>query len=662
MVLKYFGEAINPVGQVVTYKSTGAEAEITAVIKDLPQNTHFPFDFLCSLGSYPQVMQNVRWLNNFVFTYIRLAEGTSMEMIEAKLPAFIAQHAGPEMTAFGAADMAEFNARGNIWEYHLQPLTSIHLHSNYTREFTSNGSAATVNMFIIVAIFILLLACINYVNLSTARSLSRAKEIGVRKTLGAPRRDLITQFLTESVILTLAAVGLATVLVALILPRFNDFAAKQLTIGMSNPLLFVIGLGAAAVIIGIAAGSYPALLLSSLNPIYALKGRGNPGTSSTRLRNLLVVAQFTVGIGLVIGTAIVYSQINYIQSKDLGFDWDDLLVIEKVDDLGGRTQPLKDEILKIAGVQSATSTFNLIGGGVNSQTIQLEGKDDSFLTWNFAVDHDFAVTYKLDMIQGRFFQREFATDSVAAVINETAWRQMGLETLEGATIILNANNPQFRRTLPIIGVVKDFHFETLHDPIQPFAFFMWGLFNNNNNNYMGRNLSIRLQTDDWPAMLESIQKVWKQFAGIQAFEYLFFDDYFDGLYLAELRSAVVFASFAGLAIIIACLGLFGLSTHTAERRTKEIGIRKVLGASESNLIMLLVRGIVSLVFIAIVIAGPIAYLVMNEWLTSFAYRTNISALTFAAVAIGALLIAIATVSYQAVKVAVDNPVNALRYE
>jgi putative ABC transport system permease protein len=661
MVLKYFGELINPVGLAVTYKSTGNETEITGVIKDPPDNTHFPFEFLCSLASYPQILDNTSWVNNFIWTYIRLAEGTDMETVQAKLPAFTALHASPEMTVFGAADMADFNARGNIWEHHLQPLTSIHLHSNYTREIIPNGNATSVNMFIIVAVFILLLACINYVNLSTARSLSRAKEIGVRKILGAPRRDLITQFLTESIVLTQVAVGLAIVLVALILPSFNVFAAKQLTIGMNNPLLFAIALVGVAIIVGIAAGSYPAMLLSSFNPIYALKGQANPGSSNIKLRNLLVVAQFTIGIGLVIGTLIVYSQLNYIQNKDLGFDRDDLLVIEKVDDLGGRTQPFKDEILKIVGVQGATSTFNLIGGAANNQTMQLEGKDDSFLIWNFPVDHDFAETYKLDMAQGRYFQRDFATDSMSTVINETAYRQMGLETLEGAAIILNANNPEFRRRLPIIGVVKDFHFETLRDPIQPFAFFMWGLFGNNNN-YMGRNLSIRLRTDDWPAMLSSIEEVWKEFAGIQAFEYQFFDDYFDDLYRTEQSAGVVFASFAGLAIIIACLGLFGLASHTAERRTKEIGVRKVLGASESNLVLLLVRDTVYLVIIAVAIAGPIAYLVMSEWLTNFAYRADIGAITFIVAAIGALIIAIVTVSYQAIKVAVDNPINALRYE
>ena len=661
MVRKYFGEGINPVGLAITYKSTGNETEITGVIKDPPDNTHFPFEFLCSLASYPQILTNTSWVNNFIYTYIRLAEGTDMETVQAKLPAFTAQHAGPGMTVFGAADMADFNAQGNIWEHHLQPLISIHLHSDYTGEFIPNGNAITVGMFIIVAIFILILACINYVNLSTARSLSRAKEIGVRKTLGASRRDLITQFLAESMVLTLVAVCLAAVLVAMILPNFNEFAAKQLTIGLNNPLLFGTALVGIAIIVGIAAGTYPALLLSSFNPIYALKGQANPGSNSIKLRNLLVVAQFTVGIGLVIGTLIVYSQLNYIQNKDLGFDRDDLLVIEKVDDLGGRTQLLKDKILKIVGVQSATSTFNLIGGAANNQTIQLEGKDDLFLIWNFPVDHDFAETFKLDMAKGRYFRREFTTDSSSVVINETAFQQMGLETLEGSAIILNANNSEFRRRLPIIGVVKDFHFETLREPIRPFAFFMWGLFGNNNN-YMGRNLSVRLRTDDWPTMLSSIEKVWKEFAGIQTFEYQFFDDYFDDLYRTELRSSVVFASFAGLAIIIACLGLFGLASHTAERRTKEIGIRKVLGASESNLVMLLVRDIVYLIIISVVIACPIAYLVMSEWLTSFAYRTDIGAITFIASAIGALIIAIATVSYQAIKVAVANPINALKYE
>ncbi len=661
MVLKYFGEGINPVGMAVTYKSTGEETEITGVIKDPPDNTHFPFEFLCSLASYPEILTNTRWTNNFIWTYIKLAEGTDMEIVQAKLPAFTALHAGPEMTAFGAADMAEFNAQGNIWEHYLQPLTSIHLHSDYTREITTNGNATTVGMFIIVAVFILLLACINYVNLSTARSLSRAKEIGVRKTLGASRRDLITQFLAESMVLTLVAVGMATVVVALILPSFNEFAAKQLSIGMNNPILFTIALVGVAIIVGIAAGSYPALLLSSFNPIYALKGQANPGSSNIKLRNLLVVAQFTVGIGLVIGTLIVYSQLNYIQNKDLGFDRDDLLVIEKVDDLGGRTQPLKDEILKIVGVQSATSTFNLIGGAANNQTVQLEGKDDSFLIWALQVDHDFAETYKLDVTQGRYFSRKFTTDSTSVVINETTYRQMGLETLDGAAIIVAPNNPEFRRRLPIIGVVKDFHFETLRDPIQPLVFAMWGLFGNNNN-YMGRNLSIRLRTDDWPAMLNSIEKVWKEFAGIQAFEYQFFDDYYNSLYRTEIHAGVVFASFAGLAIIIACLGLFGLASHTAERRTKEIGIRKVLGASEPNLVLLLVRDIVYLIIIAVAIACPIAYLMMSEWLTSFAYRTDMSALTFIAAAIGALIIAIVTVSYQAIKVAVGNPINALRYE
>jgi putative ABC transport system permease protein len=538
------------------------------------------------------------------------------------------------------------------------PLTDIHLHSDRVAEMGVNGNIQYVYVFGAVALIVLLIACVNFMNLSTARSASRAREVGIRKVLGTGRGSLIQQFLLESVVTTFLASVIAVGAAILLLPYFNSLASKTLTIGGlldARILPFLILL---PVIIGMLAGSYPALYLSAFRPIAVLKGKAGSGAKRSTVRNVLVVFQFATCIFLIIGTIVVYNQLRFIQSKKLGFNKEQVLMIDDVNRLRENAKAFKNEILQINGVQSGTlSPYLPVDSWRNDNTLSktpvLDSKSGmNMQTWE--VDEDYAKTLGMEIIKGRFFSKDFPTDSFAVVINESTAAWVGGDDVIGKKIYSTFNSPNSEPVaLTIIGVVKNFHFESLKQTIGPLIF------------QLGRAnaiASFKVSTSNIQQLVKEVEKKWTSMAPGRPFRYRFMDESFNNMYSAEQRVGKIAFTFALLAILIACLGLFGLATFIAEQRTKEIGIRKVLGASVQGLVRLLSVDFLKLVAISFIFAAPAAWYFMNKWLQDFAYRIDITWWVFVVAGMLAIIIALLTVSFQAVKAALANPVKSLRTE
>ncbi len=654
---KYFGDE-NPLGKQMNADNL-RDYLVTGVVEDVPHNSHLHFDFLASLMSYAPTLDQT-WINNNFCTYIVLRDGADPAKVQSMLPDLVSKYVGPQVQEALGVSFESLKETGNYYGYFLQPLTDIHLHSDLDFEIEPNGNATYVYIFSIIAGAILLIACINFMNLATARSASRAKEVGIRKTLGSERAQLIRQFLSESVFTSFLSIILALFIVELLLPMFNELAGKQLDIHyFDNPTTVpaLLGLG---LIVGLLAGSYPAFFLASFKPVAVLKGTGKVGPSrrSPLLRSGLVIAQFTISIILFIGTFVVRDQLHFIQNKRLGFNKEQVIVVEKTDDLFGRIVPFMDELRQKPRVLQVSNSNNLPGQNFGSSVHRMAdaGGEETHLIWNLRTDYDFAATYEIEMAAGRYFSRDWSTDSAAVVINETAARVLGTGDPVGKTLINVGPRPDLSQSHTIIGVARDFHFESLHQQIRPLAI---KLFNRNNR---GRFVSVRIAAEDISNTVSTIENTWHKFAGNQAFEYIFFDQEFGKLYESEQRTGKILTVFSALAIFIACLGLLGLASFTTEQRTKEIGIRKVMGASIANVVLLLSKEFTKWVLLANIVAWPLAYLAMNNWLQNFAYRINIPVWVFPAAAATALLIALLTVSYQTLRAALSNPVEALRYE
>jgi putative ABC transport system permease protein len=545
-------------------------------------------------------------------------------------------------------DYARFEKRGNYLKLNLTPLTDIHLHSNRLNELAANSNIQYIYIFSAIALFILLLACINFMNLSTARSANRAREVGVRKVLGSSRRHLIFQFLAESLIVTFTAALMALLAMWILLPQFNHVSGKQLALTFQTikwllpSLLFIV------LVVGIFAGSYPAFFLSAFRPIDVLKGKLSAGFKGGALRNFLVVFQFAISIFLIIGTLVIHNQLNYIQNKDLGFNRSQVLIIKNVNTLNN-PKILKQEIKQLPGVINATLTSYLPTSssryGINIDNKQKNGPFAQF----WPVDEDYLNTMGMKLEKGRNFSAQFSTDSAAMIINETAAKVYGY-----ANDPLNRTLYNDKTKYHIIGVVKDFNFSSLRDNVAPLVMVMA-------NDWMAR-LSIRVNTNNLPALLARIEYKWKTVAPNEHFEYSFMDEDFDAMYRTERRMGQLFIIFTTLAIVIACLGLFGLAAYAAEQRNREIGIRKVLGAGVSTLVTMLSKDFIKLVIISIIIATPLAWLTMHQWLQGFAYRDSIHWWVFVVTGLSAISIAFITISFQSVKAAMANPVDSLRSE
>ena len=657
---KYFGTA-QATGKTIEVKNDDKTIpfKVTAVIKDIPHNASFHFDFMLSMKNADY--QWGQFTSHNFNTYLLLKQGTDYKAFEKNFSTYIRNYVIPYVQQFvKISSIEEFEKAGNKLQYSLMPLTKIHLYSDYSFELNPTGSIQYVYIFSAVALFILIIACINFMNLSTARSASRAKEVGIRKVLGTERKTLVAQFLVESTVTAFISMALAIGLVAAALPGFNEVAAKTLSIAelFSSPLLFLIL--SLPFIVGLLAGSYPAAFLSKFKPIVVLKGNAGTSFKKSNLRNALVVFQFASSVILITGTIIVYSQLHYIQTTKLGFSKDQVLIIDRAYALNNNTEAFKNEVLAMQGVKSGTlcSYLPVSNSSRSDNTYSKEAVMDfkngiDMQTWR--IDYDYIKTMGMEIVQGRNFSKEYGSDSSAMLITETTAKLLGYNDPIGKMLYVPdgapGNSPM--RSFKIVGVIRDFHFESLRQNIGPLCM------------VLGQSTglaSFKISTSNAPALIKQVEAKWKAMAPGMPFSYRFMDDSFNDMYRSEQRAGTIALVFAILAILIACLGLFGLVTYMAEQRTKEIGIRKVLGASVSGMATMLSKDFVKLVIIAFIIASPLAWWGMNKWLEDFAYRINIEWWVFALAGMIALLIAIGTVSFQAIKAALANPVKSLRTE
>jgi putative ABC transport system permease protein len=653
---KYFG-ASDPIGQTLRLDNR-EDYRVSGIFRDIPANSHFHFDLIAALASLDESRETV-WGNFNFFTYLLLRPGSDPSALQAKFPNFIRATLGAWVKQAIGRSYDELLAAGSRVEYMLQPLTDIHLRSRLVGEIGVNSDIRVVYLFAAIALLILFIAAINFINLATARSAGRAREAGIRKVLGSERRQLVRQFLADSLLLSGLAILVALLLAALALPWFNRLTAKEIDFTGAG-IAFVAACAALmTVLVGLLAGIYPAWKLAGARPAEVLKGNRAVGVRGGRLRAALVVFQFAVSMVLIIASLVVNRQLRFIQEKNLGFNKDQVLVLQHAYLLEKQADAFKNEMRKHPAVVSATVTgflpippsernnSGLIpkGGIQTSQTVMAQ---------NWMVDADYIRTMGMKMVAGRDFAGDSPAERESVIINQAAARQFGWQEPLGRKISFS-NDSTVKKFLDrtVIGVVEDFHFDSLRSPINPLVM------------YLGENrnrISLRFRARETAALLAELKRQWQRFAPGQPFEYSFLDERFAEIYRSEQRLGTVFSVFSGLAVLIGGLGLLALAAFMAERRTKEIGIRKVMGASVGEILLLLTREFVKWVLIAALVAWPLAYYVMNRWLQGFAYRTSIGIGLFVLASLSALLIAILTVSFQAVRAARTNPVESLRYE
>jgi len=642
-----FGDE-NPIGKVFKVENE-YDFTVTGVIKNVPRNSHFRFDVLVSFETLyhlygarkDEIVKN--WLNHDNYTYILLKEGFDYKILEKKFPAFIEKHTGEKLRALG----------GKL-DYFLQPLPSIHLNSDLDEEISENNDLSDIYASLTIAIFILFIACINFMNLSTARSAVRTTEVGIRKALGATRSQLITQFLGESFLICFISLILALCIIELVLPIFRSLSGSHVSLNIVSLPWFFLGLAGLILIVGMSAVSYPVTLLSSFQPAQILKGKMRTGVWGSRFRRILVFAQFSISIALIAGTGIVFSQLNYMKEKKLGFNREHIVVIRFVGN------SIKQSIVRIltelsghSQIREAAASSNIPGQLPPRHLFVPEGfnLDQSQMMDHISINPNFIPTMGIKIAAGSNFSSFTGNDpSDTILINEEAAKRFGWDNPIGKTIRNLSNN----KTKTIIGIVKDFHQRSLHYEISPlYIDYVPSRF---------RFITVKLIPGDISKSLAFLRRRWKEIDSGHSFDYFFLDQAFDRQYKAENRLLSIFSYLTFFAIFIGCLGLYGLSSFIAEQRTKEIGIRKALGASISEIILLLSKEFTKWVLLSNIIAWPLAYLAMNRWLQNFAYRTNIGLGTFVLAGVLALMIALLTVGYQAVKAAGANPVEALRYE
>jgi putative ABC transport system permease protein len=656
--IKFFGSASAAMGQPIRFNDS--TYLVNAVCREWPEKSHFQFTILISDVGDPFVSQK-ELVTFAAHTYLLLRPGTSPAALEAKLPAVIERNVAPVIEQEFGMSYKDFCAAGNGYRYFLQPLEKIHLYSNLEHEIRPGGSMKELWFFGLIALFILGIAGINFINLSTARSVERAREVGIRKTFGSLRWQLIGQFLLESALMSCLSMLLALILVILLLPFFNQVAGKSL-----SALYFVSPLPAFSLLVfslltGATAGLYPAFILSSFRPALVLKGKFTSNRHGLILRNGLVVFQFALSIILIVSTIIVNRQMQYMTGDQLGFKKDNILVVQNAFELRDHTEAFKDELSGVTGVGKVSSCFNLPGSEFLSTTFQVIGSKESHTESADIVDDQFAELLGLQLKQGRFFSKAYGTDSFAVVVNESAVESMQLKDPVGTRMNilagwLNAPDPKSLKVFHIVGVVRDFYFQSLRKKISPLVLI------NTGGRFNSGLIGIQVNGAAQAGVIDATQKLWNRMAPDRGFHYTFLDQDLADQYQSEQTVRKVFTGFSILAIGIACIGLLGLAAYTTRQRTREIGIRKVLGATQSSIFLLLSTNFVRLVIVATLIAFPVAWLTMHSWLQEFAYRTRLSWWIFLAGGIIALGIALFTISFQAVRAGLANPVDALRAE
>ena len=649
MVPKYFGDE-DPMGKTLRYQNA-LNLQVTGIAKDVPANSHIQFDFLASFstirpifgGQYPQ-----NWYWNPCWTYVLLSEGVSPDYVESRFPEMIEKYF-PQV----------IKDKTTIF---MQPLTDIHLKSNLDYEMHPNSNESYVYIFSAIAVFILLIACINFMNLATARSANRSREVGMRKVLGAFRIQLVKQFIGESLLLSFISAVLAVISVQLFLPVFNNFASKAIAMDFLGDAFLLLIVFLIALFVGAVSGIYPALFLSAFQPAAVLKGSTTKGASNTLLRKGLVVVQFAVSIILLIGTTILFEQLNFLQNKNLGFDKDKVIMVHAYNSgLATWYDTFKGQILQDPRVLNATVMEEALGSKNQTATYQPEGSpnNQSHQIPRLLGHFDFTETLGMEMAAGRGFSKEYAADTLnSLIINEAAAKFFGWTPEEAIGKRIDQGIGQQVLSRRIVGVIKDFNYASLHNPIKPFILELPQ--NQFQMNIFMRYIAVKVNTDDFQSTIAFLEEKFREVVPNRSFEYFFLDDNLNKLYDAETKMSKVFTAFSILAIFIACLGLFSLASFTAEQRTKEVGIRKVMGASVIGIVGLISKEFIILVIAANIIAWPLANFVMNNWLETFAYRIYFGWGTFLISGLTALVIAMLTVSYQAFKAATANPVDSIR--
>jgi len=639
---KYFGKK-DPMGQTLLLTGDAFPAKVTGIMKDIPENSQIKADMLLSMTTITQKFApriDSQWGNYGASAYFLLRKGANPKSLTSKFPAFLERRNGTEMK------------KSQMYPtLFLEPLRDVYLRS--TRDGNKTGNITNVYIFSIVAIFILLIACINFINLTTARSSERAKEVGIRKVVGAAKKQLVKQFIGESIILCLISFSITIFLSWLLLPLFNHLAGKTISQSIFDNLQYLGILLSASIGIGLIAGLYPALILSSFKPIVVLKGKFSSGTRGILLRKALVVSQFTISIALIIATIIVYNQMSYMRNQDLGFKKDQVVVMDTYGDAA--KDALRQALTTIPTVKAVSTSSSVPGSGNPGAYSEIENNKGDLQVANldlYFVDFDYINLFKIKMVAGRAFSKEFGTDTTQAMLlNEAAVKMFGYSSPQQA---IGKRFKQWGREGRIIGVMKDFHFHSLQQPIKPLSMRI---------EPGGTSLvSVNVSAANLPATMSAIETKWKTLIPNRPFSYFFLDEFFDKQYRGEERFGKLFLNFSILAIFISCLGLLGLASYSTIQRTKEIGVRKVLGASVSNIVNLLSKDFLTLVVISSLIAFPISWFAMHKWLQDFAYRTSMSWWVFLLAAILATLIALLTISFQAIRAAISNPVKSLRTE
>ncbi|MFA0963152.1 ABC transporter permease [Roseivirga sp. BDSF3-8] len=646
---KYF-DSYDVLGKTLVVGDFNTSYKITGLVENPPSNSHINFDLLYSMPASIHEEEG-NWFSNGLYTYLLVEKGTDPAVLDEKLGQMTERHLGPLVEQAFNTTMEEFKKSGNKYGYHPQALAAIHLDDFISDNPEVGGNRSYLYIFSAVALFIIAIACINFMNMATARSAGRAKEVGLRKTLGAFRSHLIIQFIAESVIITIIATFIALIITSLCLGMFNEISGKQLEVSMLMQPEVIVGIALLVILVGVFAGSYPAFYLSHFNPAAVLKGQITTGMRSRGIRNGLVVFQFFVSIFLIVSTLLIYRQVEYTRGRDIGFDKENLIILSQVHRLEGNRVAFKEAITGSTHFSEATYSNNALPEIRNKSIFRKEGVMEDHIVAVYSVDYDYLETMDMRLVEGRNFSRDFATDTAAIILNQAAVKEFGLsDPLSEHIISFEGESPT---PMKVIAVVEDFNFETLKQPATPLLLRL---------NEAGSFLAVRIPAGDPAPHLAELRRLWGEYAGDEPFSYRFVDDEYARLFDAEERMGTIFTIFSILAVVIASIGLFGLAAFTAERRTREVGIRKVLGASVSQLVLLLSKDFAILVAIAFAISIPVVYYVMGQWLMGFAYRIDIGWWVFVLAGLMAFLIAFTTVSFQSFKAARSNPVNSLKSE
>jgi putative ABC transport system permease protein len=651
---KIFGDE-NPIDKTLKVGSDTIRYVISGVMADIPGNSHFEANILVSFMTNPRSKSPI-WLSNSFSTYFLIKPNSSYKTVDNKFPELLKKYVGPEVQQYLGLSLDGFEKQGNTYRFYLQNLKDIHLDPSIQTEFKAASDPKFLIIFGSIAILIVLIAAINFMNLSTAQAARRAKEVGIKKIGGSSRSMLITQFLSESFILAFISLIFAMLIIKVSLPYFNDLLGAKLELRLFDrwytvPLLLLF-----SVVVGFLSGSYPALFLSSFNPYDVLKGSMKNSMKNGRLRRVLVVFQFAVSILLIVGTLIMYTQIRYMLNKDVGFNKAQMIVINRAGALGTKMKSYKEAVKEIPGVINITSSTAVPGRTNNTNGYRIEGrKDESFLLVTNWVDYNYLDTYGMTLASGRFFNESFTTDKEACLVNEAAVRNFGIKDVE-TTRFMEPRDSATMDYLPIIGVVKDFNFESLRNPINPY------IFKFQNDNMLWGYLTVKIAALNYSNTITQIENKWKEYTANNPLQYYFLDEDFEQMYIQEKQNAQMAVIFSILAIFIAALGLFGLTSFTVEQRTKEIGVRKAMGSSVTGIYIVISKEVIILVSISALIAWPIIYYIAGRWLENFYYRINLGVFSFVAGLTVALGIAILTISYRILRAARVNPAQSLKYE